>query len=48
MENDQLRQCVIDIHRRLEHLLLIHRQPTDELISINNDDESFAMRSFSF
>jgi len=44
IENDQLRQCVIDINRRFEHLLLIHRQPTENLIEIPNDEESFETR----
>ncbi|CAF0934511.1 unnamed protein product [Rotaria sordida] len=41
IENDQLRQCVIDIHRQLEHLLLIHRKPTETFIENNNTEESF-------
>jgi hypothetical protein len=46
IENNQLRQCVIDINRRFEHLLLIHRQPTEDFTLVNNEDEeSFETRS---
>jgi len=46
IENDQLRQCVVDINQRLEHLLLIHRQPTENLIEMtDNDEELFEIRS---
>ncbi|CAF0830127.1 unnamed protein product [Adineta steineri] len=41
IENDQLRQCVIDINNRLKHLLLIHRHPTDNFNEIFNDEQSF-------
>ena len=44
IENDQLRQCVININQRLQHLLLIHRQPSETLIEIDNDEESFETR----
>ena len=51
IENDQLRQCVIDIHRRLNHLLLVHREPTVDLTEMDMDEESFETREcyvFSF
>ncbi|CAF0746691.1 unnamed protein product [Rotaria sp. Silwood1] len=41
IENDQLRQCVINIYRQLEHLLLIHRKPTEKFIENNHNEESF-------
>ena len=41
IENDQLRQCVIDINRQLERLLLIYRQPNENIIEINQYEESF-------
>jgi hypothetical protein len=43
IENDQLRQCVVNINRQFEHLLLIHRKPTENFD--NNDDELFETRS---
>lgn len=47
IENDQLRQCLIEINRQLERLLLIHRLPTESLPGIlNQDTESFETRSF--
>lgn len=46
IENDQLRQSIIDIRQRLEHLLLIHRSPTDPRPKTIEDDESFESRSF--
>jgi len=39
IENDQLRQCVVEINRRLEHLLLVHGKPGEKFF--DNDDESF-------
>jgi hypothetical protein len=45
IENDQLRQCVIEIHRQLKHLLLIHRSPTEDLSSVGHDDEEFNNRT---
>ena len=46
IENDQLRQCVVEINRQLERLLLIHRQPTQKPPEItDNDGESFETRS---
>jgi hypothetical protein len=49
IENDQLRQCVVEINRQLERLLLIHRQPTEQLSEITeNDDEVFETRSSIF
>ena len=46
IENDQLRQCLIEINRQLERLLLIHRLPTESLPDIlNGDTESFETRS---
>jgi hypothetical protein len=44
IENEQLRQCVININQRFERLLLIHRQPTENLLEINHDEESFETR----
>ena len=44
IENEQLRQCVININRQFEHLLLIHRQPTENFVEINNNEESFETR----
>ncbi|UJR33034.1 hypothetical protein I4U23_020493 [Adineta vaga] len=44
IENEQLRQCVININRRLEHLLLIHRSPADQLLETGTDEESFETR----
>ncbi len=44
IENDQLRQCVVEINRRFERLLLIHRQPTENILD-NNDDDEFETRS---
>ena len=45
IENDQLRQCVININQQFQRLLLIHRQPNETLCDINNeDDESFETR----
>lgn len=41
IENDQLRQSVIGIRQHLEHLLLIHRSPTDPRPTAIEDDESF-------
>lgn len=47
IENDQLRQCLIEINRQLERLLLIHRLPNENLPdSLNHDNESFETRSF--
>jgi hypothetical protein len=45
IENDQLRQCVININQRFQHLLLIHRQPNETLIEIDNDEEAFETRN---
>ena len=40
IENDQLRQCLIEINRQLERLLLIHRLPNENLPdSLNHDNE---------
>ncbi|CAF2142022.1 unnamed protein product, partial [Rotaria magnacalcarata] len=41
IENEQLRQCVVEIHRQLERLLLLHRNPTESFIEINSNEESF-------
>lgn len=50
IENEQLRQCVVDINRQLERLLFIHRKPTEHISNNNNDDddESFEIRSYYF
>lgn len=45
IENDQLRQSVIEIHRQLKHLLLIHRSPNEDLSSLGHDDEEFNTRT---
>jgi hypothetical protein len=46
IENDQLRQCVVEINRQLERLLLIHRQPTEKISdSTEDDNETFETRS---
>ena len=47
IENDQLRQSVIEIHRQLKHLLLIHRSPNEDLSSLGHDDEEFNTRTLS-
>ncbi|CAF0911941.1 unnamed protein product [Adineta ricciae] len=44
IENEQLRQCVIDINRQLERLLLLHRSPTDPRLEIDDDEKSFETR----
>jgi hypothetical protein len=44
IENEQLRQCVVEINQQLERLLLIHRQPTEKFTE-NDDDELFETRS---
>lgn len=47
IENDQLRQCLIEINRQLQRLLLIHRLPTENLPEVlNQDNEPFETRSF--
>jgi hypothetical protein len=40
IENDQLRQCVVDINRKFERLLLIHRQPTENLTTTDDEFET--------
>ena len=48
IENEQLRQCVVEIDQQFQRLLLIHRRPEEILSEINTEDESFETRSFSF
>ena len=47
IENEQLRQCVIDINRQLERLLLLHRSPTDPRVEIDDDEKSFETRELN-
>ena len=44
IENEQLRQCVIDVNRQLERLLLLHRSPSDLRLEIDDDEKSFETR----
>lgn len=44
IENEQLRQCVVDINQKFEHLLFIHRKPTEHFPN-NDDTESFETRT---
>ncbi len=42
IENNQLRQCVVDINQKFQRLLLIHRQPTE---NFDTNDDEFETRS---
>lgn len=48
IENEQLRQCVINIHRQLEHLLLLHRKPTEPFMDMNDNDDGESFETSSF
>lgn len=54
IENEQIRQCLVEVHRNLNRLFLIHRSPNEPFSSINDDEnQSFEQSkkrksSFSF
>ena len=41
IENEQIRQCLVDVHQKLNHLLLIHRTPSENLAAAGQTDDNF-------